>query len=69
MTQPDFSQTLSAKEVAQYLRDNEEFFVEYPELTAELIIPHQQRGTVSLVELKRSNSVNSYMHSVKNLQL
>lgn len=62
MTQPDFSQTLSAKEVAQYLRDNEEFFVEYPELTAELIIPHQQRGTVSLVELQ-AEQLRKQLHS------
>lgn len=46
------SQPLTAKEVAQYLSEHTDFFVDYPELTADLIIPHQQRGTVSLVELQ-----------------
>ncbi len=46
------SQPLTAKEVAQYLSEHTDFFVDYPELTANLIIPHQQRGTVSLVELQ-----------------
>lgn len=45
-------QPLTAKEVAQYLSEHTDFFVDYPELTADLIIPHQQRGTVSLVELQ-----------------
>ena len=45
-TQPD----LSAAQVAEYLRQNPAFFVEYDELLPELLIPHQSGQAVSLVE-------------------
>ncbi len=36
--------------VAEYLRDNLDFFTKHPEILAELIIPHSHGGAVSLVE-------------------
>lgn len=44
--QPD----LDAAQVAEYLRQNPAFFVEYDELLPELLIPHQSGQAVSLVE-------------------
>ena len=41
---------LSAAQVAEYLRQNPAFFVEYDELLPELLIPHQAGQAVSLVE-------------------
>ncbi|CAH0534730.1 hypothetical protein VST7929_02680 [Vibrio stylophorae] len=38
--------------VAQYLRDNPDFFMRHEPLARELRIPHQERGSVSLVELQ-----------------
>ena len=61
MSQAETAPQLSAQQVAEYLSDNTEFFVEYPELTAELIIPHQQRGSVSLVELQ-AEQLRSQLH-------
>lgn len=36
--------------VAEYLRQNREFFVEHPELLSDLVIPHETGKAVSLVE-------------------
>ena len=41
---------LDAAQVAEYLRHNPAFFVEYDELLPELLIPHQSGQAVSLVE-------------------
>lgn len=41
---------LDAAQVAEYLRQNPAFFVEYDELLPELLIPHQAGQAVSLVE-------------------
>ncbi len=41
---------LDAAQVAEYLRHNSAFFVEYDELLPELLIPHQSGQAVSLVE-------------------
>ena len=41
---------LAAHEVYDYLQDHPEFFQQYPQLLASLRLPHQQRGSVSLVE-------------------
>ncbi|MFA5677208.1 MAG: DUF484 family protein [Pseudomonas sp.] len=41
---------LDAAQVAEYLRQNPAFFVEYDELLPELLIPHQSGQAVSLVE-------------------
>lgn len=41
---------LAAHVVYDYLQDHPEFFQQYPQLLAGLRLPHQQRGSVSLVE-------------------
>lgn len=41
---------VAASVVYDYLQDHPEFFQLYPELLSQLRIPHQQRGSVSLVE-------------------
>jgi hypothetical protein len=50
----DFDQVtdVSAQDVRDYLKRNPDFFAVYPELTERLHIPHQQKGSVSLVELQ-----------------
>ena len=45
----DLSQ-FDAELVYEYLSDNPDFFERYPDLLANLRLPHQQRGTVSIVE-------------------
>jgi uncharacterized protein YigA (DUF484 family) len=61
MSQAEKVSGISAQQVAAYLSDNVDFFVEYPELTAELSIPHQHRGSVSLVELQ-AEQLRSQLH-------
>ena len=46
------SQNISAQDVADYLAEHPDFFTDYPDLVAELALPHQQKGTVSLVEMQ-----------------
>lgn len=41
---------LAASVVEDYLQQNPDFFQHYPTLLPQLRLPHQQRGTVSLVE-------------------
>ncbi|CAM5185843.1 DUF484 family protein [Alishewanella longhuensis] len=41
---------LAASVVEDYLQQNPDFFQHYPALLPQLRLPHQQRGTVSLVE-------------------
>lgn len=41
---------LTAHVVFDYLEDHPEFFQQYPQLLARLRLPHQQRGSVSLIE-------------------
>jgi uncharacterized protein len=41
---------LAAQVVHDYLQDHPEFFQQYPQLLTSLRLPHQQRGSVSLVE-------------------
>ena len=41
---------LAAQVVCDYLQDHPEFFQQHPQLLASLRLPHQQRGSVSLVE-------------------
>jgi uncharacterized protein YigA (DUF484 family) len=43
---------LSAELVADYLRDNPDFFVNHPELVERLHVPHHQAGTISLVQVQ-----------------
>ena len=51
MSKPSQSTSpLDAAQVADYLRQNPAFFVEYDELIPELLIPHQSGQAVSLVE-------------------
>ncbi len=38
------------REVVRYLRDNPDFFEHHRELLADMILPHQPQGTVSLIE-------------------
>lgn len=44
--------TLSAELVADYLRDNPDFFMDHPELVERIRLPHHQTGTVSLVQVQ-----------------
>lgn len=50
----DFSseRMISARDVADFLRRNPEFFVRHPELLEDIRIPHMQKGSVSLVEVQ-----------------
>ncbi|WP_018984428.1 DUF484 family protein [Salinimonas chungwhensis] len=50
----DFSSEtmISARDVADFLRRNPEFFVRHPELLEDIRIPHMQKGSVSLVEVQ-----------------
>ena len=41
---------LAASVVEDYLQQNPDFFLRYPDILSQLRLPHQQRGTVSLVE-------------------
>lgn len=41
---------LAASVVEDYLQQNPDFFQRYPDILPQLRLPHQQRGTVSLVE-------------------
>lgn len=43
---------ISAEDVKQYLVTHPQFFCQYPNLVERLEIPHQQKGSVSLVELQ-----------------
>ena len=43
---------LTAETVAEYLKDNPDFFLHRPELVDRLAISHQQQGAVSLVEVQ-----------------
>ncbi len=43
---------VTAQNVADYLAEHPDFFTDYPDLVAELALPHQQKGTVSLVEMQ-----------------
>lgn len=45
-------QILNPDQVAEYLIDNPEFFIENPEVLPELKLPNLHSGTVSLVELQ-----------------
>lgn len=41
---------LAAHVIGEYLQDHPEFFQQYPQLLNSLRLPHQQRGSVSLIE-------------------
>ncbi|MBF7073646.1 DUF484 family protein [Glaciecola sp. MH2013] len=43
---------LCEKEVRDYILNNSDFFVKHPDLAELITIPHQQKGSVSLVELQ-----------------
>lgn len=43
---------LSADQVRQFLLSNPDFFGRYPDLLEQIAIPHQTKGSVSLVELQ-----------------
>ncbi|MBU2885519.1 DUF484 family protein [Gilvimarinus agarilyticus] len=50
MNEADTPQRIKATDVAQFLADNPEFFVEHPGLLTELQLPHDSGTAVSLVE-------------------
>lgn len=43
---------IQGRDVVDYLFNNPEFFVQYPEVLEKLAIPHDKKGSVSLVELQ-----------------
>ena len=47
---PTLADPLEPEQVAAYLQANPEFFVQHPELLAELSLPHESGSAVSLVE-------------------
>ncbi len=47
---PESGAQLEAELVYEFLTDNPDFFERYPDLLINLRLPHQQRGTVSIVE-------------------
>ncbi len=61
MSDTPASNGITAQDVANFLSDNDTFFVDHPSLVADLIIPHQQRGSVSLVELQ-AEQLRSQLH-------
>ncbi len=42
--------TISEKNVREYLQKNLDFFLDKPDILANLEIPHSKKGSVSLVE-------------------
>lgn len=48
----DGGEALSATDIHEFLLRNPDFFVHHPELLERLQIPHEQKGSVSLVELQ-----------------
>lgn len=59
---PDQLGTTSADDVRAYLLKNPEFFTHYPELLEKLVIPHEQTGSVSLVEKQSEILRNKVRH-------
>lgn len=61
---------MSSNDVASFLRDHPNFFIDHPEALTELNIPHESGGAVSLVErqvsvLREQNQeVNKRMHEL-----
>lgn len=66
---PSYS-AITSGDIAVYLRDHPEFFIEHPETLLELNIPHESGGVVSLVErqvsvLREQNQeVNKRLHEL-----
>jgi uncharacterized protein YigA (DUF484 family) len=58
---------LSPELIADYLRDNPGFFNDYPELIAELEIPHERGVAVSLVERQVSVLREQNQHTKRQL--
>ena len=48
----DESDTISDEQVCNYLLNHPQFFAQHPDLLEKLVIPHEQNGAVSLVELQ-----------------
>ena len=43
---------ITSRDVQEYLRQHPDFFAEFPEIAEKLVIPHDKKGSVSLVELQ-----------------
>jgi uncharacterized protein YigA (DUF484 family) len=43
---------LSAEDVRAFLLENPEFFAQFPDLLEKIVLPHEQKGSVSLVEIQ-----------------
>ncbi|MBD3586503.1 DUF484 family protein [Salinimonas sp. HHU 13199] len=48
----DDKKSLSAREIADFLREHPDFFARHAELLEDIRIPHVQKGSVSLVEVQ-----------------
>ncbi|MDO6695486.1 DUF484 family protein [Aliiglaciecola sp. 3_MG-2023] len=46
------AEVVSEKDVKNYLLENPDFFVKNPQVAEKLVISHQQKGSISLVELQ-----------------
>ena len=44
--------TLSSTDVHAFLLENPEFFAQYPDLLEKIKLPHEHKGSVSLVEIQ-----------------
>ncbi|MCC2617611.1 DUF484 family protein [Aestuariibacter halophilus] len=52
LTELDSVAAVSDADVVAYLQANPDFFIQHPDILEQLQIPHQQKGSVSLVELQ-----------------
>jgi len=43
---------ITTQEVQEYLKQHPDFFAQYPDVVERLVIPHDKKGSVSLVELQ-----------------
>lgn len=62
--------SLTADEVRAYLLENPEFFSQHPDLLEKIRLPHEQKGSVSLVEIQGDQlrkKVRHFTHKLNQL--
>lgn len=58
---------LSPQEIADYLKRHPDFFTRHPDVLNALVIPHEQKGSVSLVELQSEQLRKKVRHLTTKL--
>jgi uncharacterized protein YigA (DUF484 family) len=61
---------IDAEQVAAYLLENPDFFIQFPQIIEKISIPHAHKGSVSLVELQSEQlrkKVRSLSHKLNQL--